>query len=74
MLHRGLAKPPPAANGPTLQHHVSVAHSKLRGLERELQGADQRFEERSLQMVEQKGPATKLAEEARVAEAEHRRL
>ncbi|CAK0837431.1 unnamed protein product [Prorocentrum cordatum] len=68
------AKPPPAAKEPALQHQVSKAHSKLRGLERKLQGAAQRFEEWSLQMVEQKGLVTKLTEEVEVAEAEHRRL
>ena len=52
----------------------SMAHSKLRGPERKLHGAVQRFEEWSAQMVEQKGLVTKLTEEVESAETEHHRL
>ncbi|CAK0860260.1 unnamed protein product, partial [Prorocentrum cordatum] len=72
--HRELAKPPPVAKEPTLQHQVSMAHSKLRGLERKLQGAVQRFEEWSVQMVEQRALVTKFTEECEQADSEHRRL
>ena len=66
--HRALAAPPPVAKEPTLQHHVSTAHSKLRGVERKLQGAVARYEEWSLQMVQQKALVTQLAAEAEECE------
>ncbi|CAK0877285.1 unnamed protein product [Prorocentrum cordatum] len=72
--HRALAKPPPPPKEPTLQHQVSMAHSRMRAVEKPQRDAVHRCEVWSLQKLRQRGFVSKLAEELEQTEQEHRRL